>query len=120
MNPLSLGRRKIVLGVVLFLTACFVTLKVRGLQSLERDMQKHYRVDADIRTIAAELERLKSDTGDYPAAERPPIAANAATDPWGSDYIYRYPGKHHRNGYDLFSAGPDWRPDTPDDDWGQQ
>jgi len=27
-------------------------------------------------------------------------------DPWGRDYIYRYPGQKIPNGYDLFSVGP--------------
>jgi len=36
-------------------------------------------------------------------------------DPWGGKYIYEYPGKHNRNGYDLFSAGPDGKPGTEDD-----
>jgi general secretion pathway protein G len=36
-------------------------------------------------------------------------------DPWGNKYIYKYPGKHNPNGYDLFSAGPDSKPGTDDD-----
>jgi general secretion pathway protein G len=36
-------------------------------------------------------------------------------DPWGSDYIYRCPGLKNPNGYDLYSAGPDRKPDTTDD-----
>jgi general secretion pathway protein G len=28
-------------------------------------------------------------------------------DPWGRPYQYRYPGTHNKNGYDLFSLGPD-------------
>jgi general secretion pathway protein G len=40
-------------------------------------------------------------------------------DPWRNEYIYRNPGTKNQSGYDLFSAGPDRRPDTPDDDWGE-
>jgi len=36
-------------------------------------------------------------------------------DPWGHHYIYRYPGKHNPDGYDLFSMGEDGQPDTEDD-----
>ena len=36
-------------------------------------------------------------------------------DPWGMDYRYEYPGKHNKNGYDIFSCGPDKLPDTADD-----
>ncbi len=36
-------------------------------------------------------------------------------DPWGHSYIFRYPGKHNPDKYDVFSMGPDGLPDTPDD-----
>ena len=36
-------------------------------------------------------------------------------DPWGMDYIYEYPGKHNKNSYDIYSAGPDRQPGTDDD-----
>lgn len=28
-------------------------------------------------------------------------------DPWGNNYVYRYPGVHNTNGYDLYSCGFD-------------
>ena len=40
-------------------------------------------------------------------------------DPWGSNYIYLSPGRKNPTGYDLYSAGPDRKADTADDDWGQ-
>jgi general secretion pathway protein G len=39
-------------------------------------------------------------------------------DPWSNDYIYLNPGRKNPNGYDLYSAGKDRKPDTADDDWG--
>jgi general secretion pathway protein G len=39
-------------------------------------------------------------------------------DPWQKDYIYVCPGVKDPSGYDLYSAGPDRKPDTADDDWG--
>ncbi len=39
------------------------------------------------------------------------------TDPWNKAYIYHNPGKRNKNGYDLYSAGPDRQPDTEDDVW---
>jgi len=36
-------------------------------------------------------------------------------DPWGHEYIYQYPGKHNKKGYDLSSAGPDGQEGTDDD-----
>lgn len=28
-------------------------------------------------------------------------------DPWGHDFVYRCPGIHNTNAYDLYSKGPD-------------
>ncbi len=39
-------------------------------------------------------------------------------DPWGNEYIYVSPGRKNPNSYDLYSAGPDRKADTADDDWG--
>jgi general secretion pathway protein G len=36
-------------------------------------------------------------------------------DPWGHPYIYRNPGKHNPDKYDIFSPGADGQPDTDDD-----
>jgi general secretion pathway protein G len=36
-------------------------------------------------------------------------------DPWGSAYVYYFPGKHNPNAYDLFSVGPDFKEGTQDD-----
>jgi len=36
-------------------------------------------------------------------------------DPWGNTYFYVQPGKHNANSFDLYSAGPDGKPDTADD-----
>src|SRR5581483_8770678 len=36
-------------------------------------------------------------------------------DPWGEPYQYRYPGTHNKNGYDVWSKGPDKQDGTADD-----
>ena len=36
-------------------------------------------------------------------------------DPWGNDYVYRFPSSVDAEDYDLFSAGPDGKEDTDDD-----
>lgn len=42
-------------------------------------------------------------------------------DPWGNPYNYRKPGTKDKNGYDVYSNGPDGVPDTGDDigNWDQ-
>jgi general secretion pathway protein G len=36
-------------------------------------------------------------------------------DDWGHDLVYRCPGIHNPNGYDLYSMGPDGEDNTLDD-----
>ena len=90
----------------------------------------HVRVAGDIQTMRVQLEVYHSMNGSFPPTEQglqPLIKAPTASpqpaqlpkDPWGTSYIYRCPGLKHPSGYDLFSAGPDKRADTADDDWGE-
>jgi general secretion pathway protein G len=37
----------------------------------------------------------------------PYLGAAIPKDPWGHDYVYRCPGKHNTNSFDLYSLGPD-------------
>lgn len=73
------------------------------------------------------LESYRLDVGQYPTTEQglaalldrptlPPIPANwdgpylmqaPPNDPWGRPYIFRSPGEHNRDGYDLYSLGAD-------------
>ena len=43
------------------------------------------------------------------------MEASALIDRWGEPYQYRIPGKHHPDGYDVFSKGPDKQEGTRDD-----
>jgi general secretion pathway protein G len=45
----------------------------------------------------------------------PYAVANDLKDPWGHEYIYRCPGIHNIDGYDLSSMGPDGKEGTDDD-----
>jgi general secretion pathway protein G len=97
---------------------------------------KHTRISADVQSISTQLKLYESMNGFYPTTEQGLMALvvqpdsdpkparwyqlykEMPKDPWQSDYIYRNPGTKNPNGYDLFSAGPDRKPDTGDDDWG--
>jgi len=82
------------------------------------------------------LVRYKMDLGDYPSTAEGLNALLVApgnagdrwhgpyaelngnqlpADPWGEQYQYRYPGTHNKDGYDLFSKGPDKTEGTADD-----
>jgi general secretion pathway protein G len=45
---------------------------------------------------------------------------NDLLDPWHHAYVYKCPGQHNKDGYDLSSGGPDGKPGTDDDitNWG--
>jgi general secretion pathway protein G len=89
---------------------------------------KHLRTAADIVWLKTRLSDYRKRNGDFPEPPQWLIAAGVvdlsqavdmSRDAWGSNYVYRYPGRHNPNDYDLFSAGPDRIPDTADDDWGK-
>jgi general secretion pathway protein G len=44
-----------------------------------------------------------------------PYIDKVPLDHWGEPYQYEYPGKHNKNGYDLWSKGPDRQSGTGDD-----
>jgi len=101
------------------------------------DIAKTTVVSADIQSLRTALLSYSGMNGFYPTTEqglqalvtRPSgdpaperwvhFMDSVPKDPWGLPYIYRCPGQKNPTGYDLFSAGPDRKPDTPDDDWGR-
>jgi len=86
---------------------------------------------ADIRGgIKSALEQYRVDNGHYPhnlqnLVQKTDDATNwhgpyfdpprIPIDPWGNTYIYRCPGKHNPDSYDLLSMGPDQKEGTGDD-----
>jgi general secretion pathway protein G len=98
---------------------------------------KGVAVHADVNAIGTQLKLYESVNGFYPTTEQglqalvtPPsseprpshwyqLFKEVPKDPWGNNYIYLNPGRKNPNGYDLYSAGPDRKADTADDDWGQ-
>lgn len=80
---------------------------------------------ADINAhLSATLDLFEVDNGRYPSTEEGLAALRTAPsgaprwkgpylkrpvppDPWGKPYVYRSPGQHNREDYDLFSYGPD-------------
>lgn len=94
-------------------------------------------VRADIQAIGTQLKLYESMNGFYPTTDQGlqalvtkpdtdpqparwyQLFKDVPKDPWQNPYIYRCPGIKHPDSYDLFSAGPDRKPDTTDDDWGE-
>lgn len=80
------------------------------------------------------LDLYEMDMGSYPESldnlrTRPgsgdnwrgPYLKQKPMDPWDKAYIYKAPGEHNTDGYDLSSSGPDGQAGTTDDivNWGE-
>ncbi len=86
---------------------------------------------AQLAVFAEQIAEFKKDTGRYPEGRnalllltreseelqgwKGPYAREIPLDPWGHAYVYVCPGRSNREGYDLFSAGPDGIAGTEDD-----
>jgi general secretion pathway protein G len=89
---------------------------------------------SDMRALGVSLDTFYSDCGRYPSnsegfaalMKRPadvsedrwrgPYMDLIPKDPWGRDYIYRYPGVHGPLPYDIYSGGPDGTSKSGGDD----
>jgi general secretion pathway protein G len=93
----------------------------------------------DISNIGLMLDTFEIDCGRYPTTEEglralidqpggltgwhgPYVERGVPKDQWGNPYVYRYPGQHNVNGYDLYSFGPDGQEGGTDDidNWSQR
>jgi len=113
-----------VVMVIIGLLTTFVVINVLPAQN-KAMVQK---AKADIATFEGVIERYRLDMLDYPEesaglqalvelpagsrfAERYPEGGyikRLQTDPWGADYIYKYPGEY--GVYDIISYGSDGEP----------
>ena len=97
------------------------------------EVAKEQRVVGDIQSISTQLKLYETMNYFLPSTEqglealvkRPTtepqpkrwkqLLKEVPVDPWGMPYEYRYPGSHNGDSFDLFSTGPDRKPDTGDD-----
>jgi len=94
---------------------------------------------ADIANLEVALDAFEVDCGRHPTTQEgldalidppadttdwmgPYIKRGTPKDPWGTPYIYQYPGRHNTRGYDLHSTGPDGQEGGDDDidNWSEQ
>jgi general secretion pathway protein G len=74
-----------------------------------------FEVDNGFFPKTGNLNVLVEPPNNAPNWQGPYLKKGIPLDPWATPYSYEYPGKHHINGYDLLSAGPDQRTGTDDD-----
>jgi general secretion pathway protein G len=127
---LVLGYVGTVLSAILFLV---IVVPAAYNLSTSVDRSRIISVRADLQSIATQLKLYESLNDTYPTTEQGlrALVQHPTTDPlprrwyqlyhelpkdpWGHDYIYRYPGSAGAYSYDLYTAGPDGIPDTADD-----
>jgi general secretion pathway protein G len=114
--------------VILATLAAIVIPKFTG----RSEQARKTAAQTQISTFGTALDAFEVDMGYYPKTSEgldlllngpreaknwhgPYLKSDIPNDPWGNPYIYEFPGKHHDNGYDLLSVGPDGRRDTEDD-----
>jgi len=105
--------------VILAVLAAIVVPKFTG----RTDDAKAGAAKTTVRTIEGSLDQFELDTGRYPTSEegirallevpanvtnwKGPYFKGELKDPWGNEYVYRYPGTVNTNGPDIFSMGKD-------------
>ena len=115
--------------LVVIIIGILVSLAAPRLAGRSEEARKQ-AANADINGgIALALDLYELDNGGYPAklediitkpsdAENwkgPYLKKGIPNDPWGSPYVYRFPGTQNSEGYDLLSTGPDKKEGTQDD-----
>ena len=121
----------LVVGIIVIILGVAVA-RLGNTTGIAKDM----RVRADVQAINTQLKLYESMNGFFPTTEQgiQALVTQPTTDPkptrwyqlfkempkdpWGNDYVYLAPGKKNPDGFDLYSAGPDRKPDTADDNWG--
>jgi general secretion pathway protein G len=106
--------------------------KVGRMQAAPTQVDRTRAARTQISQLEVALDAFEIDVGRYPAnaeglralVEKPTSNADGwqqgylksvPQDPWGRDYIYRYPGQYNQDGYDLYSYGPDGKLGGDDD-----
>lgn len=89
------------------------------------------KVATDLVNLRTALRQFEVHCGRYPTTKEglaslvqggnitgwkgPYIVNDVPIDPWGNPYVYRCPGQHNTDGFDLYSFGPDMKDGTADD-----
>ena len=77
------------------------------------------RYPTTVEGLRALIERPTSDSEGW---QQPYLRRGVPQDPWGNDYVYRYPGQYNQDGFDLSSYGPDRKLGGTDDitNWSEE
>ncbi len=71
--------------------------------------------EVDLGRHPESLEELVKKPQDSTSWKGPYLKKGIPKDPWGSSYVYRFPGTENHDSYDLISLGPDRKEGTGDE-----
>jgi general secretion pathway protein G len=124
------GFTLIELLLVMVILAILAAIVVPKFTNRSEDAKKA-RAQTDISNMETALDAYEVDNGRYPSSDeglnalvnQPGTATNwkgpylkrLNNDAWGNAYVYRFPGQHNTNSYDLFSMGKDGQEGGGDD-----
>ena len=114
--------------VIIAILAAMVVPRLTG----RTEEARRKRTEVDIANLESAIDLYELDTGKFPSSLADLFKAPSdlpegswhgpylkkrtqPVDPWGREYVYRQPGEHNREDYDLFSTGPDGVEGTADD-----
>ena len=118
----------IVLGIIAMILGGAI-FAMRGIG----DAAKLRQAEADFKSLESALQMYKLNAGNYPTTqqglkalqEKPnstpvprrwvQVMTKIPDDPWGTPYLYRFPGKKRANEFEILSKGPDGLENTGDD-----
>lgn len=111
--------------IIIGILVAMVVPRLAGRSEEARSAVARADIDANI-AIALDLYEL--DQGTYPLSLselraqpagtnnwKGPYLKKTPNDPWGRQYIYKFPGTHNVDGYDLYSLGRDGAEGGDDD-----
>ena len=103
--------------IILGILAAMVVPKLTGRSDDARKQVAKTDIESN---IALAVDLYEVDTGEYPSnldelmtqpsgttSWKGPYLKKKPMDPWGHAYVYKYPGEHNTNSYDLSSMGKD-------------
>lgn len=110
--------------VILAVLAALVVPKFTGRSQQARETA----AKTDVSAMGTAISAYEIENGAYPSKlEDLLVAPSNATswrgpylergvpkDPWGNDYVYKFPGQNNPSGYDLYSLGADGREGNDD------
>lgn len=111
--------------IIISILAAMIAPRLAGRSEEARQAVAKTDIEA---SLSLALDLYEMDNGSYPQSldalrSRPagadrwkgPYIKKKPIDPWGRTYVYKFPGEHNPDSYDLYSLGGDSQAGTKDD-----